>query len=47
MCEAHIQDAPTTCRRTNVRGQHHKGGKKYVNITCTYLFGWTCDVRHL
>ena len=26
MCEAHIQDAPTTCRRTNVRGQHHKGG---------------------
>ena len=26
MCEAHIQDAPTTCRRTNVTGQHHKGG---------------------
>lgn len=46
MCEAHIQDAPTTCRRTNVRGQHHKGGK-HVNITCTYLSGRTCDVRHL
>ena len=24
MCEAHIQDAPTTCRRTNVRGNTTK-----------------------